>query len=498
MSKRWMTFGLASLLTLSLIAPLSSSTVLAASGFKDTARHWGAKAIEWAVDRHIVDGYEDGTFRPDRAVSEPEFLAMLLRAYPMQTGADANASPWYKPYYEIAGANRWTVLNQYEAAAYNRGAVARLITSTQQGTLNLNDSVAYLLNNGLSQGKTAATVEGYRASDALSRAEAVQFLMNMKSKVTQLKPAPAGQAGADKQNGAAAGSSGGSGDSSQVAAVSVRGIAVGDSAAQVTAKLGQPDRQDPSEYGFIWYIYNQDYASYAQIGIDGGKVVALYSPSDNWHTDRAIQDGAAKSTVERQYGEPLTYILKGNTRFMMNYGDGEYGSYEIGGDYVTFFYDVHRSDVVTGIQVIGGAAEKAMASFYPKGSEALRKAYELQSFDLANAARVKLGLPAFVWAEDAASTSRKHSSDMALRDYFDHTNPSGQSPFDRMKQDGIAYRAAAENIAAGQSSAIFAHHGWMNSAGHRANLLGETKRLGVGVAFGGKMKVYYTQNFYTP
>ncbi len=58
----------------------SLATVSAAQGFKDTNRHWGALAIEWAAGQGIVDGYEDGTFRPDNIVSEPEFLAMLLRA----------------------------------------------------------------------------------------------------------------------------------------------------------------------------------------------------------------------------------------------------------------------------------------------------------------------------------------------------------------------------------------------------------------------------------
>lgn len=142
----------------------------------------------------------------------------------------------------------------------------------------MNASVQYLLDAGLSQGKTAATVEGYRAAEPLSRAEAVQFIMNLRSKVTELKAA---QASAVK-------------DKAREASVSVRGIAIGDTAGQVTAKLGQPARQDASEYGFTWYVYNQDYSNYIQVGIAGGKVVALYSPSDNWHTDLGIQDALPK------------------------------------------------------------------------------------------------------------------------------------------------------------------------------------------------------------
>ncbi len=78
---RCIKMGLVALMTLAFTVPAASlATVSAAQGFKDTNRHWGALAIEWAAGQGIVDGYEDGTFRPDNIVSEPEFLAMLLRA----------------------------------------------------------------------------------------------------------------------------------------------------------------------------------------------------------------------------------------------------------------------------------------------------------------------------------------------------------------------------------------------------------------------------------
>jgi uncharacterized protein YkwD len=89
---------------------------------------------------------------------------------------------------------------------------------------------------------------------------------------------------------------------------------------------------------------------------------------------------------------------------------------------------------------------------------------------------------------------------MRSRDFFDHTNPDGLSPFDRMKTAGVQYHSAAENIAAGYPDSIFAHYGWINSKkGHRETLLDSSlKRLGTGVSVGGDYHVYYTQNFYTP
>jgi uncharacterized protein YkwD len=86
---------------------------------------------------------------------------------------------------------------------------------------------------------------------------------------------------------------------------------------------------------------------------------------------------------------------------------------------------------------------------------------------------------------------------MAVNNYFDHTNLQGESPFDRIKEDGIQYTLAGENLAYGQFSSIFAHEGLMNSLGHRKNIIKSGfEYLGVGVAFNEEAQPYYTQNYY--
>ena len=85
---------------------------------------------------------------------------------------------------------------------------------------------------------------------------------------------------------------------------------------------------------------------------------------------------------------------------------------------------------------------------------------------------------------------------MRDNDYFAHNNLKNQTPFDRMSSYNINYMAAAENIAGGQTSGIFAHYALMNSKGHRVNILGDYKYIGVGVVFGGSLSTYLTQNFY--
>lgn len=126
------------------------------------------------------------------------------------------------------------------------------------------------------------------------------------------------------------------------------------------------------------------------------------------------------------------------------------------------------------------------------------EALEKQILELTNAERKKRGLDELVWNEELAALARAHSADMAKRGFFNHENPDGKTPFDRMKEAKIKYTAAAENIAAGQASPENAMEAWMNSDGHRENILNPgLKELGVGLARGGEYGVYWTQNFAT-
>lgn len=123
--------------------------------------------------------------------------------------------------------------------------------------------------------------------------------------------------------------------------------------------------------------------------------------------------------------------------------------------------------------------------------------YEREVFDLVNQIREENGLEPFVYNETLADTARAHSQDMIDRAFFDHTNPDGDDPFDRMEANGVTYWMAAENIAAGYTTPEAVVEGWMNSPGHRANILSDCEELGVGLALGGSMGYYWTQCFAT-
>lgn len=122
--------------------------------------------------------------------------------------------------------------------------------------------------------------------------------------------------------------------------------------------------------------------------------------------------------------------------------------------------------------------------------------YELQVLNLVNEQRANYGLKALSYSTSLEAVAYSHSKDMAQNNYFSHTNLSGQSPFDRMRAAGISYGSAAENIAAGQRTPQEVVNAWMNSAGHRANILNSSvTEMGVGIYSGGSYGVYWTQLF---
>lgn len=123
-------------------------------------------------------------------------------------------------------------------------------------------------------------------------------------------------------------------------------------------------------------------------------------------------------------------------------------------------------------------------------------AIEKEVFELVNEVRAQYGLSKLTWADDLANVARAHSRDMINRSFFDHTNPDGYSPFDRLRNNGISYRTAAENIAYGQRTPKAVMDAWMNSSGHRANILNaNVKELGVGAATNSSGTIYWTQVF---
>ncbi len=120
-------------------------------------------------------------------------------------------------------------------------------------------------------------------------------------------------------------------------------------------------------------------------------------------------------------------------------------------------------------------------------------AYESEVVRLVNIERQKNGLSPLTQDWQLSRVARYKSEDMKNKGYFSHTSPTYGSPFEMMKNFGISYRSAGENIAKGYATPEAVVKGWMNSPGHRANILNKSfTHIGVGYVENGS---YWTQMF---
>jgi uncharacterized protein YkwD len=120
---------------------------------------------------------------------------------------------------------------------------------------------------------------------------------------------------------------------------------------------------------------------------------------------------------------------------------------------------------------------------------------EAEMLQLLNQERAAHGVGPLVADEELLGVARMHSEDMFSRGYFSHNTPEGNDPFDRIREAGLRFMIAGENLALAQTVNL-AHNGLMNSPGHRANILrGNFGRVGIGIIDGGRYGLMITQKF---
>ncbi len=147
---------------------------------------------------------------------------------------------------------------------------------------------------------------------------------------------------------------------------------------------------------------------------------------------------------------------------------------------------------------------KNPALIYPGDRIAIPEKSSLVSLEdevvrLVNTERTKRGLSPLTKNWELSRVARYKSEDMLNRGYFAHNSPTYGSPFDMMESFGLRFTAAAENIAYGQRTPAEVMNAWMNSPGHRSNILsGNVSEIGVGVAKKSNGTLYWTQMFIRP
>ncbi|MEM9694344.1 MAG: CAP domain-containing protein [Myxococcota bacterium] len=116
-------------------------------------------------------------------------------------------------------------------------------------------------------------------------------------------------------------------------------------------------------------------------------------------------------------------------------------------------------------------------------------------FDIVNDERRAAGLSTYVWDQALALAAQQHADDMATQNYFDHTSLDGRSFSERASEAGYDASPRGENIAVGQQNATEVMQSWMNSSGHRNNIMSEgSTEIGVGLQGGYWVQVFGRRN----
>lgn len=279
---------------------------------------------------------------------------------------------------------------------------------------------------------------------------------------------------------------------------------VGKKTESLIEALGEPDRKEPSGYGFYWWVYEG--ADYLMAGVKDGVVTQMYSA--DLHADvtpfkigQDVEEIRRFTILESEVNVKVdknvyTFTLSGEdmkNRVLIPY-DGVYAQLYIDGvdgelEAVRFIdplmlviqqpYDMaYMGNIVTG--------ERPSSTVQMEVDHAM----ELQIFELTNHYRKKHGLAELKWDEQLDVVASEHSKDMAIENYFSHDSPETGNLANRLKDADIVHKKAGENIAFNYVDAIEAVHGWLNSNAHR-NVLLDKDFTHIGTGAYGR---YYTQD----
>lgn len=171
-------------LLFTLIAPLSGFA--AETSYKDVGKsYWAYSSIKWVNDKGLFGGYADGTFRPNDAFTEAQFVTVLGRYFENFTVSNKKiVGHWSQPYYN-AFQKYQLPLKGYDSdaikgAPVTRGTIAQVISASQGGSSDLNAAVQFMYDNNLSKGNTGAlTFKDFGVNDRLTRTQAAVFFKRL-------------------------------------------------------------------------------------------------------------------------------------------------------------------------------------------------------------------------------------------------------------------------------------------------------------------------------
>lgn len=212
--------------------------------------------------------------------------------------------------------------------------------------------------------------------------------------------------------------------------------------------------------------------------------IGFASPAFAQHCD--VQKGDSMWNISKRYHVDFRTVLKLNKHFrnpsLIHPKD-----------------EVELPDGSTGHETTEGSKEDNIEDNQEETTERGETSQAQEVLKLVNQERQKQGLKALTLNTKLTSIGNTKAKDMADKNYFSHTSPTYGSPFQMLQNYGVTYTSAGENIAAGQRTSQEVMNSWLNSSGHRANILNKDyTQLGVGYYKGGSYGTYWVQLFIKP
>ncbi|OLO40765.1 hypothetical protein BTR23_04640 [Alkalihalophilus pseudofirmus] len=286
---------------------------------------------------------------------------------------------------------------------------------------------------------------------------------------------------------------------------------MGESISHIESNFGSPSRIDPSAYGYDWWIYDNLEKGYMQIGVSNNQVVTIYV-MDVGDLSQPFVSGTDYNQLYHSFSFS-DYVSVNNKMGSYRFELTEAELYsrpllQMEEDtWLQLYFDTFTNKLSsvrylsTDILLKQRPYSVTYRGELPKEEEfsaekwrAIEEGAEIQILDFTNVIRQRHNLSSLTWDSEVSRVAYGHSQDMFENNYFSHTSPTYGELKDRLERDDVSFYFAGENIAAQYVDGIEAVEGWLNSEGHRVNLLNEEfTHLGVGV-----FEKFYTQNFMTP
>ena len=285
---------------------------------------------------------------------------------------------------------------------------------------------------------------------------------------------------------------------------------IGKGTQTVLEQYGEPERKEPSSFGYEWWVYNKDVSTFFMIGVENNVITQVYIAGQDINAfpfkvgqkrDEIYRMTIIDYEVAANVGDNI-YIFSMNeedmqTRLLIKF-DGLYAQLYIDRE-TSELQGIRYTNSKTLVlhQPYEMSYQGELVRRTPPSSflqQEIDRANAKQLDDLLNVTREHHGLPPVEINESLENTARMHSEDMKVQNFLSHESPKYGDLKKRLQAQSIDYSDANENLATAYFDAIEAMHGWTNSTEHRKVLLNDKySQVGSGVFVD-----YYTQIYIEP